>query len=314
MDKIFVSLASYVDPVLLFTLAQAYAKADNPERLVFGVVDQHPQSRSDIIRRFKFQKQIRYVHIDPVQSRGVSWARSLVFSLYQNETYLLQIDSHTYFEQGWDSALIEQFHSLDGLSSKPILSTYPYAFEFEGTQPVIKTTPSKETVLALRPKAEEVLKDDDPVLHFRAEHLMTCAMVPGFHLAGGFIFTWGRFVDEVPYDPRLYFHGEEQNLAIRAFTRGWDIFHPPHIPLYHLYKMPDNAYDSHHWHEKWDSQRDYRWYELKDLARQRMADLLYHGKPLGAFGLGSERSLQDFAEFSGIDYAKRSINRNRFPA
>ena len=46
--------------------------------------------------------------------------------------------------------------------------------------------------------------------------------VAGFHVAGGCVFAPGRIVNEIPYDPLLYFHGEEQALALRAWTRGWD--------------------------------------------------------------------------------------------
>ncbi len=50
-----------------------------------------------------------------------------------------------------------------------------------------------------------------------------------------FLFTLGAFVNDVPYDPELYFHGEEIMLAIRAFTHGYDLFHPPEHILWHEY-------------------------------------------------------------------------------
>jgi hypothetical protein len=45
-------------------------------------------------------------------------------------------------------------------------------------------------------------------------------------LAAGFLFTPGRFVREVPYDPELYFTGEESAMTVPAFTNGYDLFHP----------------------------------------------------------------------------------------
>lgn len=264
----------------------------------------------------KAKAEIRYIHIHPVESRGVSWARALVQSLYQDETYYLQIDSHTHFEQDWDLNLIAQLTALQSTSLKPILSVYPYGFEFEGEEgsqvPVVKIKVSDQTTLVLRPKPDEALSADNPVLHFRAEHVFVREPQAGFHLAGGFIFTYGQFVNEIPYDPRLYFHGEEQNLAIRAFTHGWDIFHPPVIPLYHLYKRPDNAYTAHHWHQDWDCQRDYAWHELRAVASKRLADLVYAQADLGVFGLGTQRSLQDFAQLSGIDYQAKTIHRENY--
>jgi hypothetical protein len=129
----------------------------------------------------------------------------------------------------------------------------------------------------------------------------------GGHIAGGFYFTLGKLVYEVPYDPYLYFHGEEQSLAIRAFTRAWDIFHIPHIPLYHLYKRPDTEHHNHHWHSSWEQHRDYQWTELQERAKQRLMDLVYRRTLTGAWGLGDARSLADFAELTGIDYEQQRL-------
>jgi hypothetical protein len=211
------------------------------------------------------------------------------------------------FEQDWDVQLIEGLEALRLRHPKPILTTYPYGFEFEDDTPVVKIAISDKTTLVLRPHPETTLSETDVVLRFRAEHVFVREPVMGCHIAAGFVFTLGCFVDEVPYDPHLYFHGEEQNLAIRAYTHGWDIFHPPHIPLFHLYKMPNTDHRAHHWHPEWDKQRDYKWTELSELAKQRLFDLLYALKPMGRFGLGNARSLEDFARLSGVDYLGRRI-------
>ena len=42
--RIFVSIASYCDPVLPFTLGRALATGRHPELLHFGVVDQSPKA------------------------------------------------------------------------------------------------------------------------------------------------------------------------------------------------------------------------------------------------------------------------------
>lgn len=313
MSKIFISVASFVDPYLSFTIQNACESAKHPENLVFGVVDQAPDNRRQSLNDLKLNAEIRYIHIDPVESRGVCWARSLVQSLYNDEAYYLQIDSHTYFEKDWDIRLISQLQSLSKTNQKPMLSVYPYGFEFEEDRPVVKVRVGQQTTLVLRTKPNEELEEKNPVLHFRAEHQKIREPVLGFHVAGGFIFTHGQFVNEVPYDPRLYFHGEEQSLAVRAYTHGWDIFHPPEIPLYHLYKQPDNAYTTHHWHKDWDQKRDYAWHELRASAIERLIKLLYEQQDLGAFGLGSVRTLQQFAEFSGIDYLQKTMNFEHLP-
>lgn len=306
---IFVSVAAFCEPFLEHTLRDAVTKAKNPSQLVFAVVDQTPVPRRAELRALCKPAQLRYVHIDPVESRGVCWARSLVFSLYQGESFLLQIDSHMLFEPDWDVQLVSQWLSLKAISAKPIVSTYPYGFEFEDEKPVVKINISKKTTLVLRPHPETTLSDTNATLRFMAEHVFTRKPVRGCHLAGGFLFAAGSFVDEIPYDPRLYFHGEEQSLSVRAFTHGWDIFHPPHIPLFHLYKAPNKEHHTHHWHPEWEKLRDFKFTQLSELAKQRLMDLVYARQDLGRFGLGSIRTLEDFAKFSGIDYAKRKLVR-----
>jgi hypothetical protein len=211
------------------------------------------------------------------------------------------------FEQDWDEQLVTQLEALRPRHIKPIITVYPYGFEFVNDEPSVSITISDKTTLVLRPHPDTTLSDDNATLRFRAEHVFKREPIMGCHIAGGFVFTLGRFVHEIPYDPYLYFHGEEQDLAIRAFTHGWDIFHPPHIPLFHLYKLPDTDHQSHHWHPEWEKQRDYQWTTLAGSAKQRLMDLVYHHKPMGAFGLGNSRSLEDFTKLSGVDYPNRCL-------
>ncbi|MES2263554.1 MAG: GlcNAc-transferase family protein [Pseudomonadota bacterium] len=304
---IFVSLASYLDPMLFFTLTDAMAKATRPELLRFGVVDQHRASQRAAIALLPFAGLIRYLYVPVQDTLGVSWARNQAFSLYDGEAYLLQIDSHMCFEPGWDEALRRQHRQLLERCEKPILSTYPYRFDMVDGVPHY-TPPEGKTVLVLRPHPETPLTDDEVVLRFIARHLFTDQPVAGCHVAAGFVFCDGSFVDEVPYDPYLYFHGEEQSLAVRAYTRGWDIYHPLHVPLYHLYKMPNTPHETHHWHGEIDARRDFSGAYLTARAAARLNRLLCGDGLPGAYGLGNARTLEQFSAFSGIDYRQRQIS------
>jgi len=305
--KIFISLASYLDPMLLFTLHDAISKAQQPELLRFTVIDQHTEDQREVIAALPFSTQIRYLHIHPQDTLGVSWARNLAFSFYDGEDFLLQIDSHMCFEANWDANLREQHATLLARSAKPIISTYPYRFDMIDGVP--HYTPSEgKTALVLRPHPETPLQPDNVVLRFIGKHMFADQAVPGCHVAGGFIFCSGRFVEEVPYDPYLYFHGEEQSLAVRAYTRGWDIFHPTWTPLYHLYKLANTPHEAHHWHGPVDGRRSFSSAYLTDRAKQRLMQLLCGDGLPGAYGLGQERSLEQYIAFSGIDYKTKTIS------
>jgi glycosyltransferase involved in cell wall biosynthesis len=305
-ETIFISMASYLDPMLFFTLNDAYAKASRPERLAFAVVDQNMEDQRATIAALPFANQVRYVHVHPEDTLGVCWARSTAFSLYDGEDFLLQIDSHMLFEEAWDDKLLAQHAKLRMRSSKPIISTYPYRFDIvDGVPRPMKN--EGRTALVLRPHPEKNLAPDDAVLRFMARHLFTDQPVAGCHVSAGFLFAAGAFVEEVPYDPYLYFHGEEQSLAVRSFTRGWDIFHPLLIPVYHLYKSEGTAYLTHHWHGESEARRAFRSGYLLERAKKRLNRLLMGDGLPGAYGLGTARTLAQFHELSGIDYANHTI-------
>ena len=42
----------------------------------------------------------------------------------------------------------------------------------------------------------------------------------------------------MPYDPDIYFSWEETTMAVRAFTHGYDLFHPSTVVTWHEYS-PD---------------------------------------------------------------------------
>ena len=306
MKKIFISLASYRDPMLFFTLESAYSHAVHPENIVFGIVDQNEVNQRHEMEKLPFFAQIRYCHLYPEDTLGVSWARSIAYSLYNDEEYILQIDSHTCFEEGWDENLIDQLNEQKNVSLKPIITTYPYPFTFDEKRPKYNK-PEGKTVLVLRPKPDQILSKENPILTFRAEHLFTDTPVLGCHIAGGFFFCEGQFVEEIPYDPYMYFHGEEQNLSLRAFTRGWDIYHPKWIPLYHLYKEANQPHDTHHWYGEVLSKRDFDSSLLRSRAQARLKKLISGELGESAYGLGSVRSLDDFALLSGINYSHAII-------
>lgn len=307
LPSIFVSVASFCDPLLNHTIRDGVNKADHPARICWAVVDQHPHDRGSELRPVLGASSLRYMQIHPVQSRGVCWARSLAGTLFQGEDYLLQIDSHTLFEPGWDSELIKQITELRLRSAKPVISIYPYGFEFVEGQAVPAPVSAPGMLLVFRTAPGTTIADDHLTLTMQAIGQPATEAVEGFHLAGGFIFAPGAFVQELPYDPRLYFHGEEQSLALRAYTHGWDIYHPVHIPLYHHYKPANSSHATQHWQPQWEQERDFKFSELTHAAHERLRDLIDSRRDLGVYGLGSKRTLKSFAAASGIDYANRRL-------
>lgn len=304
MSKIFVSLASYCDALLKNTIQNAYDNACFPDRLVFGVVEQAPSSSITELPEH-IQKQIKYVLLDPVQSRGVCWARSIVQSLYADEDWFLQVDAHTLFDPHWDVQLIASWMDCLKQARKPFMSSFLHSFEVVNGE--FKKNKYDTDIIANTVMRDVTFGKTLADLAFNAVFTESPVPVRGFHAAAGFIFAPGSFVYEIPYDPHMYFYGEEHSLSLRAFTHGWDIFHPRKLPLYHYYYNPDMEIKRpHHWGD-YDAKRSDKWWELDERAKLRFEKLV-SGASLGVYGLGDSRTVEDYAKFSGIDYINRAID------
>lgn len=303
--SIFISIASYCDPMLAFTLASARSQAADPSRVYIGVVEQAVAGQALHQGDEWSREHLRWTRVDALDARGPCWARALGMALYQGEDWYLQIDSHTWFEPGWDERLVAWGRRCTAQNPRALLTCYPNPFTLRDGHPVAEIVTLR--VLAFVVSAASEFTDAHPVLMFECVPVDSEEAVPGVHLAGGCLFAPGFIVEELPYDPRLYFHGEEQAYALRAYTSGWDIFQIPGMPMYHLYTQPGAAPRPLHWSAEHDTQRAVRSAALDQAAQRRVAALLWGGENLGIYGLGTVRSLADFAAFSGIDYAARRI-------
>lgn len=309
--SIFLSIASYCDPVLAFTLRRALATAARPEQLHFGIVDQSPAEWPRTEAADVAPARLTFVRIDPRDARGPCWARAIGMSLYDGEDWFFQIDSHMDFEPGWDETLAHQARLLQVGRRGAVVSAYPNPFVFENGEPVHRPVTNK--VLAHVVNGTTAFAPDHPVLSFAAHPVDSEQALPGFHLGAGCLFAPGAIVQLFPYDPFLYFHGEEQAYALRLFTHGWDIFHMPGLPVYHLYNQAGAGGPPRpmHWDQAHEATRSVSWWLYEQRSRQRVA-LLVSGAPLGIYGLGNVRSVADYAAFSGIDYAARTLAPQAF--
>ena len=105
--KIFISIPSYQDPLLLETLCSAYQNAANKDNISFGVCEQ--ANHGIDVESLKFQDRVEYELLDPVMAKGPCWARARIQKFLNDEDYFLQIDSHTIFAKNWDAILLNYY-------------------------------------------------------------------------------------------------------------------------------------------------------------------------------------------------------------
>ncbi len=312
---IFLAIPSYCDPVLSFTLASAFEKAKFPGELRFGIIDQSPMDAPYPVPEHIPARQVSYIKIDATQARGCCWARYLAMSLYREEDWFFQLDSHMLFVQDWDAILVNKMETCLHFSEHAVVTGYPAAFTF--VDGVATPTQSIEPTRAIVVRPNAVFHADHPYFAFAPKALTGVGAVEGFHIAGGCLFAPGSYVRAVPVDPFLYFNEEEQNIALRLYTKGWDIYHVAGLPIHHLYFAEPTVTGitrrPMHWDGEENGQEEPLWRVLERRAKQRLATLVWgRSKKLGAFGLGKERSLSEYAELCGIDYAARTISQKAF--
>ena len=308
--SIFISIASYQDPLLVSTIFSAYDNAEKKEDLMFSICDQSDDGIK--VNEIAFSNQIHYEHVDPLFSKGPCWARHRAQSFFNKEDFFLQVDSHTQFAPGWDSIFIEQLEKIsanqadDNYFKKPIITSYPRSFKvldfdeglFElniGDKCTQVITYRKDSIFLKGSFSRQI---GIPTNHSDITHAIL--------MAAGCIFTRGSFVEEIPYDPNYYFYGEELSMALRAFTHGYSFFHIPDAPLFHLYTDTSDIPRKLHWDPDDDKNRAIKWHELEQRSLERLDDL-FANKIGGSMGLGSERSLEDYAIISGMDLKNRKV-------
>ena len=302
--SIFISIASYQDPLLVSTIFSAYENAENKNDLIFSICDQSDNVIN--INEITFSDQIHYDHVDPLFSKGPCWARHRAQSFFNEEDFFLQVDSHTQFAPKWDSIFIKQLEKIsanqeiDEYFKKPIITSYPRSFkvlDFEKGLFELNTGDKHTQVITYRKDSLFLKGSFSRQIGIPTKHTdITHAIL----LAAGCIFTKGAFVKEIPYDPNYYFYGEELSLAIRAFTHGYSFFHIPDVPLFHLYTDTSNIPRKLHWDPEDDQKRAVKWTELDKKSLNRLDDL-FTDKVEEPLSLGKERSLEDYALISGVD-------------
>ncbi len=294
---IFISIASYRDQQLEPTIRDCIMKARHPQRLRFGICWQHGDDEQPL--PFAHHPHVRILDVDWGESRGACWARAKIMKLWQGEDYFMQIDSHCRFATAWDERMIATM--IRAGSEKPLLTTYASGFtpSLDGTIETLGGYPQLMAIQTFTPDGLPQLKPVDiPDWQTR-----TTPMRARF-LAAGFLFTLGRFVEEVPYDPELYFFGEEIAMTLRAFTHGYDLFHPSEVLVWHDYVR---AYAKRHWDDHTEAQQPARdWSKLDAPSREKIKRLL-SGEAVESYGLGTVRSLADYETFAGLSFRERKV-------
>lgn len=283
---LFVSIASYKDPEVINTVKDLFSNSTGVFDITVCVYSQidledHSWDELDTI------ENVLHVKVDYRTAKGVCWARAQVQKYYNKQDYYMQIDSHIIFEKGWDAILLKDH--TDGLSygRKAIVTAYPPAYEFDdkGNRciPIKQATKFDMNMANGIPSAAAAFKDKD---EFPEQE---------FFIAGGFLFTSGDWVENVPYDEELFFLGEEITLAIRSYTAGYFIFSPTQFVCAHLYQVAQREEKKrpNFWDKTEERTRDILWHQRNKTSLLKTLHIC-RGEWFGKYGIQSPELYLEF--------------------
>jgi len=301
--KIFVQIASYRDPQLVPTLTDCIEKAKRPKNLHIGICRQY--SADDKFDRIpaSLKKKAKFTvkNVNYKKTKGVCWARNSVQNMYNGEEYTLQIDSHHRFVENWDEELINMIKSLQKKGhKKPLITAYAPSFDPENDPDGRVQVPWKMNFDRFIPEGAIFFLPS-----FMDDFKTLKAPIPSRFYSAHFAFSIGEFSKEVKHDPKYYFHGEEISIAVRAFTHGYDLFHPHKVILWHEYTRKGRT-------KQWDD--DSKWGDKNSSSHLRNRKLfemdgLTNDIDFGEYGFGKERTVKDYEKYAGISFKKRAIQK-----
>ena len=315
-DTIFVSIASFRDSDCKNTLKSLFQNATHKERVFVGTCEQnHPDKTEEMCELGTPEgsgadippHHVRRMVLHDKDARGPTFARYLCTTLWQGEKYFLQLDSHMRLVPGWDEKVVSMLKNVQQRrgKSKIVLSTY-----VNGVESYDGYLKGDEEIRKRSPRMCQAFFNQQGMVSFHGANILDNTPEP-FEVpfvAGGFIFCEAAdFMREVPQDPYLddVFVGEEILLSARLWTSGFDIFTPNENIAFHKFTREGEP-------KFWENERD------DDQGSQRVRYLLgldtkkpqVAKKYLDRFGMGKERTLDEFWAFAGIDPKNKKVTKN----
>lgn len=306
----------------MWTVLDAFQKAEFPTRVFVAICQQnHPTADTHLDALLPteldlYKKQIRILRLSHDEAKGPTYARALIEQqLYQQEDFVLMIDSHTLFVPRWDTLCLEQL--LMCPSPKPILTTYPQVYDQKTRDiPLHDERPPYLTFRSFHPRLGFVQTNPQVMAHKPPSPL------PSLFFAACFAFGPACWWHEVPYDPHLsyVFLGEEISMAARLYTAGYDLFAPACHLVYHLvsrHYRPTFWENFYHRYGQVSAEVEQQRKLLERDGNRRLRALMTREppeklqpyKPPAPYGLGTARTLADYETYAGVDLTLKGYHK-----
>lgn len=301
MAKILVSMIAYREHDLGKSVRDCYEKAANPADLLFSIVSEQP--REDLHPDLSFipEDQIVYRKYDLSEYRGVLWSRSKTTEVDFDYDYILYTCGHNLFAPRWDTITLNEYRKASTKSDKALLTIYGpeysldesgepvYGYKDGTTRNSYRPTLGREYIpghgfppIKDIPFGEDVHED--------------------VYLQFSWVFAPKKYVEEVPLDPDMNYHGEEIYVTIQSWCRGWRFYGSPKLTHYHdtEKKYPGEQLPRMTTHRPWSDQHKDQFWAQSDASMVKLNKLL-SGRLEGKFGNISREQILQYCDKSDLD-------------
>lgn len=130
--SIYLCLSTLEDFEIVNTVKSALENADKPKDIYVGVAATVRDFFYDsVIKQLQDIDNVSIKKFDPVLDRGIGNGRNNARFAYNAQDYIVQVDSHTHFQSGWDTFIINLFNEAveETGSERTIVTGYlgPYS-------------------------------------------------------------------------------------------------------------------------------------------------------------------------------------------
>lgn len=263
---IYISIPTEHDPEIFHTVKNAISSADDPSSIYIGIACMtNLIFFNEIKKEFEKNKRIKIKHVDVsnIDNVGVGAGRNNAMSMYANEDYILQIDSHTMFNHGWDTFLINLFNEAikETKNKKTIITSYlsSYQHTISSGRSQIKELPyysffrKNEFFLDTGGRIPRWdLKIITPTRFNKKiyKKIKNKKFIPAQKINAQFIFGNKYFYENYGLPKDIFFYEEEIIQSINLYDSGFSLVWPNlWLPLSHLYgfnaDLPDSLAKRH---------------------------------------------------------------------
>jgi hypothetical protein len=250
-ETIYVSVCCLgIDTELETTIQSCFSEAETPEYVYMGVaMIGKKEFYEEISKKYENNKNITFKFFELNEDTiGVGNGRHLARSLYNDQDYFFQIDSHTLFNSSWDKDLIDNFKKSQKLvnNKKVILSGYlPSYIKYRINEKIevsygtdlwyTRWIPNKFMVLdKIIPSWDAVI----PKLVSRGLYrkIKKTGFAPASKITAMFIFGDKQFANNICLNKNFLFWEEEIIQSIEFIANGFTLVFPGDMcPGNHFY-------------------------------------------------------------------------------